>query len=259
MPIAIDLDGRVAVVTGGTTGIGEACARTLAAAGARVLFTGRHRERADAVKAAIGEAGGTAEYFLGDMREDGIAERIADAAVQKLGGLDILVNNAGILVEGTAEATTDAQWQDTMDVNVTAVFRMSRAALRVMVARGKGAIVNLASEWGLNGEKGYVAYCTSKGAIVQMTRSMGLDHAPQGIRINSVCPGEVHTQMVDDMLKTMGLTPEGLAKGIPMRRLAKPSEVANCVLFLASDLASYVTATNFSVDGGNDAIGGPYP
>jgi NAD(P)-dependent dehydrogenase (short-subunit alcohol dehydrogenase family) len=88
---------------------------------------------------------------------------------------------------------------------------------------------------------------------------MGLDHAPEGIRINAVCPGEVHTQMVDDMLKTMGLTPEGLAKGIPMRRLAKPSEVANCVLFLASDLASYVTATCFSVDGGNDAIGGPYP
>jgi NAD(P)-dependent dehydrogenase (short-subunit alcohol dehydrogenase family) len=257
--IAIDLTGRAAVVTGGTTGIGEACARTLAQAGAHVLFTGRNPERAEAVKTGILRDGGVAEYILGDMREAGIAERIVDTAVQKLGGLDVLVNNAGILVEGTAEATSDAQWQDTMDVNVTSVFRMSRAALRIMVPRGRGVIVNLASEWGLNGEKGYVAYCASKGAIVQMTRSMGIDHAPQGIRINSVCPGEVHTEMVDEMLKTMGLTPEGLAKGIPMRRLAKPSEVANCILFLASDLASYVTATNFSVDGGNDAIGGPYP
>ncbi len=257
--IAIDLSGRVAVVTGGTTGIGEACTRTLAAAGAKVLFTGRNAERAEAVKSSIRLAGGTSDYILGDMREDGMAKRIVEAAQQTFGGLDILVNNAGILVEGTAEATTDAQWQDTMDVNVTGVFRMSRAAIPAMRAKGRGSIVNIASEWGLNGEKNYVAYCTSKGAIVQMTRSMGLDHAPEGIRINAVCPGEVHTQMVDAMLKDMGLTPEGLAKGIPMRRLAKPQEVANCVAFLASDLSSYMTASMLSVDGGNDAIGGPYP
>jgi NAD(P)-dependent dehydrogenase (short-subunit alcohol dehydrogenase family) len=132
-----------------------------------------------------------------------------------------------------------------------------------MKAAGRGVIVNVASEWGLNGEPNHVAYCASKGAVVQITRCMALDHAADHIRVNSVCPGEIHTRMVDEILATRGGDPaeslRALASGIPMRRLAKPIEVARCVRFLASEEASYVTGTNLSVDGGNDATGGPYP
>jgi NAD(P)-dependent dehydrogenase (short-subunit alcohol dehydrogenase family) len=148
-------------------------------------------------------------------------------------------------------------------VNVNALFYLSRAAVRHMKAAGKGAIVNVASEWGLNGEANHVAYCASKGAVIQITRCMALDHARDNIRVNSVCPGEIHTRMVDDILAKRGGDPaqnlRQLASGIPMRRLAHPSEVARCVHFLASDLASYVTGTHLSVDGGNDATAGPYP
>jgi NAD(P)-dependent dehydrogenase (short-subunit alcohol dehydrogenase family) len=123
--------------------------------------------------------------------------------------------------------------------------------------------VNIASEWGLNGEPNYVAYCTSKAAVVQITRCMALDHAQQNIRINAICPGEIHTRMVDDILAKKGGDPAGnlrqLAAGIPMRRLADPVEVARCVRFRASDDASYVTGTTLAVDGGNDATAGPYP
>jgi NAD(P)-dependent dehydrogenase (short-subunit alcohol dehydrogenase family) len=128
---------------------------------------------------------------------------------------------------------------------------------------GSGAIVNIASEWGLNGEANHVAYCASKGAVIQITRCMALDHARENIRINSVCPGEIHTRMVDEIAAKQGgdiaANLRALAQGIPMRRLAQPIEVARCVHFLASDLASYVTGTNMVVDGGNDATAGPYP
>jgi NAD(P)-dependent dehydrogenase (short-subunit alcohol dehydrogenase family) len=140
---------------------------------------------------------------------------------------------------------------------------LSRAAVKHMKAAGSGAIINIASEWGLNGEANHVAYCASKGAVIQITRCMALDHARDNIRVNSVCPGEIHTRMVDDILAKRSGDPSNnlrqLAAGIPMGRLARPIEVARCVHFLASDLASYVTGTNLSVDGGNDATAGPYP
>jgi len=183
--------------------------------------------------------------------------------IGRLGGLDVLINNAGILYTANALDTSDAQWLDTMAVNLNAVFYLSRAAVKHMKAAGKGAIVNIASEWGLNGEADHVAYCASKGAVIQITRCMALDHARDNIRVNSVCPGEIHTRMVDDILAKRGGDPDAnlkqLAAGIPLRRLAQPVEVARCVHFLASDLASYVTGTNLSVDGGNDATAGPYP
>jgi NAD(P)-dependent dehydrogenase (short-subunit alcohol dehydrogenase family) len=150
-----------------------------------------------------------------------------------------------------------------MAVNVDAVFYLSRAAVVHMRRVGGGAIVNVASEWGLNGEPNHVAYCASKGAVLQITRCMALDHARDQIRVNSVCPGEIHTRMVDSIIALRGGDPtqnlRNLAAGIPMRRLAQPIEVARVVHFLASDAASYVTGVNLPVDGGNDATAGPYP
>ena len=254
---------KVVLVTGSTTGIGEACARVFAESGAAVMVSGRNEPRGRRVVEAIRSAGGRAELTVVDLRAAGACERLVAATIERLGRLDVLVNNAGILYSATAADTTDEQWLDTLAVNVTALFYLSRAAVRHMRRHGGGAIVNIASEWGLNGEPNHVAYCASKGAVVQITRCMALDHARDNIRVNSVCPGEIHTQMVDDILARKGGDPEenlrALAAGIPLRRLASPTEVAWCVQFLASERASYVTGANLPVDGGNDATGGPYP
>jgi meso-butanediol dehydrogenase / (S,S)-butanediol dehydrogenase / diacetyl reductase len=259
----MNFKGKVVLVTGSTTGIGEACARVFAESDAAVMVCGRNEPRGRKVVQAIGSAGGRAEFTAVDVRDAGACDRLVSNTIERLGGLDVLVNNAGILYSATALDTTDEQWLDTMAVNVNALFYLSRAAIRHMKHKGKGAIVNIASEWGLNGEPNHVAYCASKGAVVQITRCMALDHARDNIRVNSVCPGEIHTQMVDDILSRKGGDPQRnlqeLAAGIPMRRLASPTEVAWCVHFLASDRASYVTGANLPVDGGNDATGGPYP
>ena len=255
--------GKVVLVTGSTTGIGEACARVFAESDAAVMVCGRNEPRGRKVVQAIRTAGGRAEFTAVDVRAAGACDRLVSDTIERLGGLDVLVNNAGILYSATALDTTDEQWLDTMAVNVNALFYLSRAAIRYMKHKGKGAIVNIASEWGLNGEPKHVAYCASKGAVLQITRCMALDHARDNIRVNSVCPGEIHTQMVDDILSQKGgdlqRNLQELAAGIPMRRLASPAEVAWCVHFLASDRASYVTGANLPVDGGNDATGGPYP
>jgi meso-butanediol dehydrogenase / (S,S)-butanediol dehydrogenase / diacetyl reductase len=259
----MSFSGRAVLVTGSTTGIGEACARLFAESGAAVMVSGRDLARGQAVVGAIRNAGGKAQFLAADLREAGACDALIASTIAAFGGLDVLVNNAGILYSADAPQTTDAQWLDTMAVNVNALFYLSRAAVRHMRRAGSGAIVNIASEWGLNGEANHVAYCASKGAVIQITRCMALDHSRENIRINSVCPGEVHTRMVDEIAAKQGgdaaANLRALAQGIPIRRLAQPIEVARCVHFLASDLASYVTGTNLTVDGGNDATAGPYP
>ncbi|HEX4151579.1 MAG TPA: SDR family oxidoreductase [Steroidobacteraceae bacterium] len=259
----MEFRGKAVLVTGSTAGIGESCAREFAERGAAVAVSGRDEKRGRRVVKDIADAGGSAQFVAADLRERGACDRLIAETIAGLGRLDVLVNNAGILYTANALETTDEQWLDTMAVNVNALFYLSRAAVRHMKAAGKGAIVNIASEWGLNGEPNHVAYCASKGAVVQITRCMALDHAADHIRINCVCPGEIHTRMVDEILaKRGGATAanlRALAAGIPMRRLAQPAEVARCVAFLASDHASYVTGTHLTVDGGNDATAGPYP
>jgi NAD(P)-dependent dehydrogenase (short-subunit alcohol dehydrogenase family) len=255
--------GKVVLVTGSTTGIGAACARVFAESGAAVMLSGRDEPRGRTVLEALRAADGTAEFSAVDLRAAGACEGLVGETVRRLGRLDVLVNNAGVLYTANALETSDEQWLDTMAVNVNALFYLSRAAVRHMRRAGAGVIVNVASEWGLNGEPNHVAYCASKGAVIQITRCMALDHARDNIRINSVCPGEIHTRMVDDILSKRGGDPAGnlraLAAGIPIGRLASPAEVARCVRFLASDDASYVTGANLPVDGGNDATAGPYP
>jgi meso-butanediol dehydrogenase/(S,S)-butanediol dehydrogenase/diacetyl reductase len=259
----MDFKNKVALVTGSTTGIGEACARALAEQGASVMLHGRNEGRGRKVAEDMKKAGAKVAFHQSDLRQDGACEALVEATIKQLGGLHVLVNNAGILYTATGPDTTNAQWLDTFAVNVNALFYMSRAAVRHMRGHGGGAIVNICSEWGLNGEPNHVAYCASKGAVLQITRCMALDHAQENIRVNAVCPGEIHTQMVDDILASKGGNAaenlKALAAGIPMRRLASPAEVGRCVRFLASDDASYVTGTALSVDGGNDATAGPYP
>jgi NAD(P)-dependent dehydrogenase (short-subunit alcohol dehydrogenase family) len=244
------LTGKIALITGATSGIGMATAQLFAERGARVLLSGRNAEVGAALAAELG-----GDFLAADVAAPGAATALVDWAVSRHGRLDILVNNAGILFRGDSQDCTDAQWDAVLAVNVTAVFRLSRAAVPVMAAQGGGVIVNVASDWGLVGAQKAIAYGTSKGAIVQMTRSLAADHARQGIRVNAVCPGDTETPM----LRTLaGPDPEAgfraMAAAIPLGRIGQPRDSAAAIAFLASDDASFITGAMLSVDGGSSAI-----
>lgn len=241
---------RVAIVTGGASGMGAATARELTLARAKVIIVDRNVVLATAFAQEIG-----AEVLIGDVSDSAFCEYVVETAVEKHGRLDILINAAGIIVRADALETSDEQWQRVMNINVNGVFYMSRAAVSLMKRQGKGAIVNFGSIWGGVGAAGVVAYCTSKGAVHQLTRAMALDHVQDGIRINAVCPGEVNTPMLASE-RSEPVTEEMLqriASTVPMQRLADPVEIARVVLFLASDDASYMTGAMVNVDAGYTA------
>ncbi len=243
------LHGKIALITGATAGIGEATARLFAARGAHLLLTGRNEQAGAALAAELGGA-----FLAADITAADTPVKLTSWAMERHGRLDILVNNAGILFQGDAVDCTDEEWDKTMLVNVTAVFRISRAALPLMIGQGGGSIVNVASDWGLVAADQALAYGVSKGAVVQLTRSMAKDHARQGVRVNAVCPGDTDTAMLrreagDDMSRLAEM-----AEAIPMGRIGKPEDVAAAIAFLASDDASFITGAALPVDGGNSAV-----
>ncbi|MFZ1398272.1 MAG: glucose 1-dehydrogenase [Candidatus Promineifilaceae bacterium] len=246
----MDFKDKIAIVTGGASGMGAATARELAAAGAKVIIVDRNAALATAVAQEIG-----VETAVGDVSDPDFCQQVVDEVVGRNGRLDILVNAAGIIVRADALGTSNAQWQQVMNVNVSGIFYLSRAAVAVMKQQGKGVIVNFGSIWGGVGAAGVVAYCASKGAVHQLTRAMALDHVKDGIRINAVCPGEVNTPMLASE-RSEPVTEEILqriASTVPMERLADPVEIARVVLFLASDDASYMTGAMVNVDAGYTA------
>ncbi len=247
----MDFEGTVALITGAASGMGAATARTFRAAGAEVLVVDRNASLAEQVATELG----TDPAVIGDVSDPAFCQQAVAAALERHGRLDVLVNAAGIIVRADALGTSEEQWQRVMDVNVSGVFYMSRAALPPMLEQGRGAIVNFGSIWGELGSAGVVAYCASKGAVHQITRAMALDHVKDGIRINAVCPGEVNTPMLASE-RAEPVTPELLARiaeTVPMGRLAEPVEIARVVLFLASDAASYMTGAMIPVDAGYGA------
>lgn len=249
------LAGKVAVITGAGSGIGRASARLFAREGALVVV-------ADLVEAAAHETatliGPTATAMAADVTVPADMERLVATTMARHGRLDILFNNAGIDLPQatTVVATSEADWQRIVDVNLKGVLLGARAALPVMKARGRGAILNTASQAGLVGTPQEAAYCASKGGVVALTRQMAVDYAPYGIRVNCVCPGAVDKPTVD-RAGWLATTPGGLeqrqarlAAAIPLGRLCTAMDVAYAALYLASDEASYVTGTALAVDGG---------
>ena len=236
-------EGKVALVTGAAGGIGEAIVRMLRNEGARVAV-------ADRDVSAI-----AAEFHLpGNLLEATYADGLAKAAHDALGRLDIVVNNAGVITRGDVTTTSDADWALSVGVNMEAPFRISRAAIPIMAAAGGGAIVNTASCWGLRPGPNHAVYCMTKAAIASLTQCMGRDHAHQNIRINAVCPNEVNTPMLRTGFIQRGFNPVSaiaeLNKTVPIGRIAEPEDIADVVLFLASDEARYMCGSLVEVNGG---------
>ena len=247
---------KVALITGGTSGIGRATARLFAQEGAKVAVAGRDEKRGREVVAEIEKGGGVALFLRCDVRLADDCRRAVAETVHAFGRLDVLFNNAGVYLANTVVDCTEEEWDLTVDIGLKGTYLMSRFAIPVMVAQGGGAIVNNASGWGLVGGDQAAAYCAAKGGVVVLTKAMAVDHARQGIRVNCVCPGDVDTPMLPEDAQRRGLAWEEYLAGAaqrPMGRIGRPEEVARAVLFLASEEASFITGAALPVDGGGVA------
>lgn len=260
LPSCGRLSGKVALITGATSGIGKATALLFAREGAHLVLSGRRAERGEAVARACRDFGVRAFFVQADHTRSEDCERVVTMAQQEFGRVDILFNNAGVVTSGTAETTSEEDWAYTMALNVTAVWRMSRLVIPIMRAQGGGVIINNASDWGIVGARNALPYATSKGAVVLMTKSMALDHAQDGIRVNAVCPGDTFVErwIEEGYFKngqpvTFDEALRESASSIPLGRFAYAEEIARAVLFLASDEASFITGHTLLVDGGNTA------
>jgi NAD(P)-dependent dehydrogenase (short-subunit alcohol dehydrogenase family) len=249
------LEGKVALVTGGASGIGRATAILFAQEGAAVVVHDL-KEEGQATADAIVAAGGRASFIRGDVTRGADCQAAVQRAITEFGRLDILVNNAGIIRRASVVDTTEEEWDRVMAVNVKSVFLFSKAAIPIMARQGGGVIVNTASGWGLDGGKDAASYCASKAAVVNLTKAMAIDHAAQNIRVNCVCPGDTDTPMLREEARQLGQDAQRfLARSAqrPLGRTGRPEEIAHAILFLASEASSYMTGAPLVVDGGGHA------
>jgi NAD(P)-dependent dehydrogenase (short-subunit alcohol dehydrogenase family) len=254
------LSGKVAIITGATSGIGKATALLFADEGAEVVITGRRAEFGRRVEEEIKQKGARGLFIQADHAQTVDCARVVEQTLAEFGRVDILFNNAGIVTHGTAETTSDDVWNETIAINISAVWRMSRLVIPIMRQQGKGAIVNNGSDWSVVAGKDVFPYVISKGAVAMMTKAMALDYARENIRVNAVCPGDT---MVDRWLEadyfeytdaaSLDAAIKEASDYLPMGRFGKPEEIAKAVLFLASDDSSFVTGHLLLVDGGNTA------
>jgi NAD(P)-dependent dehydrogenase (short-subunit alcohol dehydrogenase family) len=247
------LAGRVALVTGGASGIGRATALLFAREGAAVAISDIDEEAGLQVAREIVGGGGRAFFERADVASAADCERVVERALGEFGGIHVLFNNAGIIRRASVVELSEEDWDRVMAVNVKSMFLMSRLVVPVMVKAGGGSIINTASGWGLVGGPRAAVYCASKGAVVQLTKAMAVDHGPQKIRVNCICPGDTNTAMLRQEAQQLGEREDRfLAESArrPLGRIGKAEEIAEAALYLASDAASFVTGTALVVDGG---------
>ena len=250
------LDGKSAIVTGGAGGIGRATALAFAAEGAAVAVVDLNQDAAEAVAAEIRGTGARARAFPADVSHEPDIQRVVSGAVAEFGGIDVVFNNAGIIRRTTALEIEADEWDRVFAVNVRSIYLMCKHVVPVMTAAGGGSIINTGSGWGLKGGARALSYCASKGAVVNMTRALAIDHGPTGIRVNSVNPGDVNTGMLRDEARQLAQSDASFlaeAADRPLQRMGEPHEIAAAVVWLASDESSYVTGTALVADGGGIA------
>lgn len=254
------LTGKTAIITGATSGIGKATALLFAEEGADLVLTGRRVDLGQRVETECRQGGVRCVFVEADHTRAEDCQRVVEVALREFGRIDILFNNAGIVTSGTAETTSEEIWRATLEINVTAVWRMCQLVIPHMKRQGGGVIVNNGSDWSVVAGRDAFPYIASKGAVGMMTKSMALDFARDGIRVNAVCPGDTFVERWLERGYFEHSDPVTLEEAmreasayIPMGRFGKPEEIARAVLFLASDDSSFVTGHLLLVDGGNTA------
>jgi NAD(P)-dependent dehydrogenase (short-subunit alcohol dehydrogenase family) len=247
---------KVALITGGSSGIGAATAILFAKEGATVAITGRNQKRGVEVRDKIIQSGRKSIFIATDVRKADDCRRAVDQTLAAFGQLDILFNNAGVFYPHTIVECSEQEWDEQLDVNLKGTFLMSKFALPGMIRRQSGVIINNSSGWGIVGGDSAVAYCASKGGVVLLTKAMAIDHGRQGIRVNCICPGDVDTPMLPEDARMRGLQWQDYLAGCanrPLGRIGTPDEIAKAALFLASDNSSFMTGAALVVDGGGIA------
>ena len=254
------LSNKAAIITGATSGIGKATALLFAEEGADVVITGRRTTLGERVVEEIRQKGQRGLFVQADHREAGDCSRVVERTLAEFGRVDILFNNAGIVTSGTAETTTEEVWNDTLAINVTALWRMCKLVIPIMKRQGQGVIINNGSDWSVVAGNDAFPYIASKGAVAMMTKAMALDYARDNIRVNAVCPGDTlverwlekgYFESSDPVVMEQAI--KDASDYIPMGRFGKPEEIARAALFLASDDSSFMTGHLLLVDGGNTA------
>ncbi len=247
------LKDKVALITGGSEGLGKATAILFAKEGAKVIITGRTESKLQNAVEEAKQQGVEIDYLVGDVSDEQRTIETVDHILEKYGKIDILFNNAGVLYAAVTHETDTEIWDRIFDINVKGTYLMTKHVLPHMLEKGYGCIVNNSSVVGLKAVPGIAAYNASKGAVTQLTRSTALEYADKGIRVNAICPGTIETPMVWTMLDSMpdrDAAEEMFKSFHPMGRLGKPDEIAHAVLFLCDDNIGFMTGTMLSVDGG---------
>jgi NAD(P)-dependent dehydrogenase (short-subunit alcohol dehydrogenase family) len=248
----MQLSGKVALITGAASGIGRATALLFAREGAAIALADLNADAGQRVADEIAHAGGRAFFEPVDVTRAADCRRVVERTLREFGKIDILFNNAGIIRRATVLDLSEEDWDRVMAVNVKAIYLLSREAIPHMQKAGGGTIVSTASGWGLAGGAKAAVYCASKGAVVLLTKAMAIDHGPQNIRVNCICPGDTDTGMLREEARQLAEENSFLAESAkrPLGRVGTPEEIAQAALYLASDASSFVTGTALVVDGG---------